>query len=252
VLALKADSAFLGLQLSINSDTLLWNGFAIASNRLARVLLIQINIFRQKKNMLIIGIAGGSGSGKTTVVRQMMHSFSATQVALLSQDSYYRDLGQLEADKKRKLNFDHPDSIEFDLLVNHISQLRSGNIINQPLYDYITSSRLAETVIVKPHNVVIIEGLLLFTDKRIRDLCDIKVFVDAEPDDRLIRIIERDMRERGRDAKQVIERYQVVKEMHQQFIEPTKRFADLIIPQGGENKVAINLLVATISLKLMQ
>ena len=201
--------------------------------------------------MLIIGIAGGSGSGKTTVVNEVMNKFSVNQVAVLSQDSYYRDLSHIDASERININFDHPDSIEFDLLVNHIQQLRNGLRIDQPVYDYISSSRLNQTNIIDPNHVIIVEGILLFTDSRVRELCDIKVFVDAEPDDRLIRIIERDMRERGRNALQVIERYTVVKEMHVQFIEPTKRFADVIIPQGGENKVAIDMLVATIRQKLV-
>ena len=201
--------------------------------------------------MLIIGIAGGSGSGKTTVVNEVMNKFSVNQVAVLSQDSYYRDLSHIDASERININFDHPDSFEFDLLVNHIQQLRNGLRIDQPVYDYITSSRLNQTNIIDHTHVIIVEGILLFTDSRVRELCDIKVFVDAEPDDRLIRIIERDMRERGRNALQVIERYTVVKEMHVQFIEPTKRFADVIIPQGGENKVAIDMLVATIRQKLV-
>lgn len=202
--------------------------------------------------MLIIGIVGGSGSGKTTVVKEVMNSFSVQQVAILSQDSYYKDSSHISEEERRSINFDHPDSIEFNLLVNHIQQLRKGIAIEEPVYDYITSVRLSATNNIEPKQVIIIEGILLFTDKRIRELCDIKVFVDAEPDDRLIRIIERDMQERGRTARQVIERYTVVKEMHVQFIEPTKRFADVIIPQGGENKVAIHMLVATIRQKLMQ
>ncbi len=200
--------------------------------------------------MLIIGIAGGSGSGKTTVVKEVMSKFSVQQVAILSQDSYYKDSSHITIEERRNINFDHPESIEFDLLVNHIKQLRNGVPIAQPVYDYITSSRLGETNTIEPKHVIIVEGILLFTDKRIRELFDIKVFVDAEPDDRLIRIIQRDMLERGRTAHQVIERYNVVKEMHVQFIEPTKRFADVIIPQGGENKVAIKMLEATIVQKL--
>lgn len=202
--------------------------------------------------MLIIGITGGSGSGKTTVVREVLNSFSPHQVAMISQDSYYKDSSHISPDERKNINFDHPESIEFDLLVHHIKQLRSGNAVEEPVYDYITSSRLSKTKNVEPNPVTIVEGILLFSDKRVRDLCDIKVFVDAEPDDRLIRIIERDIRERGRNAFQVIERYTMVKEMHTQFIEPTKRFADVIIPQGGENKVAIHMLVATIKHKLMQ
>jgi uridine kinase len=209
-----------------------------------------MTIFRKKRTMLIIGIAGGSGSGKTTVVKEVMNKFSVQQVAIISQDSYYKDSSHVSIEERASINFDHPESIEFDLLVNHIQQLRNGEPIEQPFYDYITSSRLKETNSIEPKHVIIVEGILLFSDKRVRDLCDIKVFVDAEPDDRLIRIIGRDMRERGRTAQQVIERYNVVKEMHIQFIEPTKRFADVIIPQGGENKVAIKMLEATIKQKL--
>lgn len=202
--------------------------------------------------MLLIGITGGSGSGKTTVVRKVMDSFSREQVTILSQDNYYKDNSHISPEARRNINFDHPDSIEFDLLVQHLEQLHAGRAIEEPTYDYITSTRQQQTIRVEPKHVIIVEGILLFTDKRVRDLCDMKVFVDAEPDDRLIRIIERDMRERGRTAHQVIERYHVVKEMHIQFIEPTKRYADIIIPQGGENTVAVDMLVATIKLKLMQ
>lgn len=202
--------------------------------------------------MLIIGITGGSGSGKTTVVKKVMSSFSTHQVTIVSQDSYYKDNSHISLAERANINFDHPESIEFDLLVEHMKLLRAGKAIEEPVYDYITSTRMKETNHVEPNHVIIVEGILLFTDKRVRDLCDIKVFVDAEPDDRLIRIIERDMRERARTAQQVIERYALVKEMHVQFIEPTKRFVDIIIPQGGENKVAIDMLVATIKQKLLQ
>ncbi len=202
--------------------------------------------------MLLIGITGGSGSGKTTVVRKVMDSFSREQVTILSQDNYYKDNSNISLEERRKINFDHPDSIEFDLLVQHLEGLHAGKAIEEPTYDYISSARQQKTIRVEPKHVIIVEGILLFADKRVRDLCDMKVFVDAEPDDRLIRIIERDMRERGRTAHQVIERYHVVKDMHIQFIEPTKRFADIIIPQGGENTVAVDMLVATIKLKLLQ
>ncbi len=202
--------------------------------------------------MLLIGITGGSGSGKTTVVKKVMDSFSREQVTILSQDNYYKDNSNISLEERRNINFDHPDSIEFDLLVHHLENLHAGKAIEEPTYDYITSTRQQKTIRVEPKHVIIVEGILLFADKRVRDLCDMKVFVDAEPDDRLIRIIERDMRERGRTAQQVIERYHVVKEMHVQFIEPTKRFADIIIPQGGENTVAVDMLVATIKQKLLQ
>jgi len=202
--------------------------------------------------MLIIGITGGSGSGKTTVVKKVMSSFSREQVTIVSQDSYYKDNSHISIEERANINFDQPESIEFDLLVEHMKLLRDGKAIEEPVYDYITSTRQKKTIHVEPKHVIIVEGILLFTDKRVRDLCDMKLFVDAEPDDRLIRIIERDMRERGRTAQQVIERYALVKEMHVQFIEPTKRFADIIIPQGGENQVAIDVVVATIKQKLLQ
>ena len=201
--------------------------------------------------MLIIGITGGSGSGKTTVVNKTMKQFSAHQVSIVSQDSYYKDNSHIPAEARININFDHPEQVEFDLLVKHMAELRDGNAVEEPTYDYITSTRQKKTIPVNPNPVIIVEGILLYTDKRVRDLCDIKVFVDAEPDDRLIRIMDRDMRERGRTAQQVIERYSVVKEMHVQFIEPTKRFADIIIPQGGENQVAIDVLVATIKQRLL-
>lgn len=212
--------------------------------------MVHLLYWLQNIFMFIIGIAGGSGSGKTTVVKKVMCSFSEQQATVISQDSYYKDNSHITAQQRAEINFDHPDSIEFDLLVKHIKQLRQGQAIDQPVYDYITSTRQREVHRIVPNQVIIVEGILLFTDKRVRELCDLKVFVDAEPDDRLIRIIERDMRERARTAQQVIERYAVVKEMHLQFIEPTKRFADIIIPQGGENQVAIDILVSAIKQKL--
>lgn len=202
--------------------------------------------------MLIIGIAGGSGSGKTTVVKKILQRFDKENVAVLHLDSYYRDSGHLPADVRAKINFDHPDAFEFDLLYEHMKQLKEGHAIEEPVYDFITSTRQKQTVHIAPKFVVIVEGILLFTDKRIRNLCNIKVFVDAEADDRVIRIIDRDVRERGRQVQDVIARYDVVKNMHIQFIEPTKRFADIIIPQGGENQVAVDMMVAIIKLKLQQ
>lgn len=202
--------------------------------------------------MLIIGIAGGSGSGKTTVVKKILQRFDKENVAVLHLDSYYRDSGHLPADVRAKINFDHPDAFEFDLLYEHMKQLKEGHAIEEPVYDFITSTRQKQTVHIAPKFVVIVEGILLFTDKRIRNLCNIKVFVDAEADDRVIRIIDRDVRERGRQVQDVIGRYEVVKNMHIQFIEPTKRFADIIIPQGGENQVAVDMMVAIIKLKLQQ
>jgi uridine kinase len=199
---------------------------------------------------IIIGITGGSGSGKTTVVRRIMDGVDREEVAIISQDSYYRDNSHLTLADRQRINFDHPDSIEFDLFVEHLALIKAGRPILEPTYDYITSTRQQETITIAPRHMVIVEGILLFTDHRVRDLCDVKVFVDAQADDRLIRIIRRDMKERGRTAEAVIERYGVVKSMHDQFIEPTKKFADIIIPQGGENKVAIDILVSMIKQKL--
>jgi uridine kinase len=199
---------------------------------------------------IVIGITGGSGSGKTTVVRKILHSFPGNEVAVISQDAYYKDSGHLSEETRKSINFDHPDAIEFDLLVAHMSDLKKGKAIQEPIYDYVTSSRKMETRLIEPRHIILVEGILLFTDVRVRDLCNIKVFVDADSDHRVIRIIERDMKERGRTAQDVIERYHVVKSMHEQFIEPTKRFADIIIPQGGENHVAIDVLVSMIQQKL--
>jgi uridine kinase len=202
--------------------------------------------------MLVIGITGGSGSGKTTVVKKILQHFPLEKVAVLHLDCYYKDNSHLPHDERANINFDHPDAFEFDLLYNHLRALMEGKAIEEPVYDFITSTRKAETIHIEPKHVIIVEGILLFTDKRIRDLCNIKVFVDAEPDDRVIRIIERDIKERGRTVQDVLDRYQVVKNMHQQFIEPTKRFADIIIPQGGENQVAVDMMVAIIKMKLQQ
>ncbi len=199
---------------------------------------------------IVIGITGGSGSGKTTVVKKILDFFPGNEVAVISQDAYYRDNSHLSLEERRKINFDHPNSIEFELLVKHIEALKKGQTIEEPTYDYVTSSRQQKTTKIEPRHIVIVEGILLFTDAQIRNLCNIKVYVDADSDDRLIRIIERDMLERGRSAQDVINRYQIVKAMHEQFIEPTKRFADLIIPQGGENHIAIDVLVSMIQQKL--
>ncbi|WP_291855621.1 uridine kinase [Marinilabilia sp.] len=193
--------------------------------------------------MLVIGIAGGTGSGKTTVVRKIMEKLPADEVAILPQDSYYRDNGQLPLEERQKINFDHPDSIEFDLLVEHIKMLKANQPVEQPIYSYLSCLRSEETISVNPTKVVIVEGILVLTHPKLRTLMDLKVFVDAEADDRLMRVIQRDMEERGRTIEKVLNRYQkTVKPMHLQFIEPCKRYADLIVPQGGENHVAIDIL----------
>ena len=201
--------------------------------------------------MFIIGIAGGTGSGKTTVVNKILESIPSSRVALVPQDSYYKDSGHLPLEERQKINFDHPDSLEFDLLVKHISLLKEGKSVEQPRYSYLTCTRSEDTVHVEPVDVVIVEGILIYTHMPLVNLIDLKVFVDADADDRLGRVIHRDMEERGRTVQQVLERYEkTVKPMHLQFIEPSKRVADIIVPQGGRNEVAISVLLNTIQHKL--
>ena len=193
--------------------------------------------------MIIIGIAGGTGSGKTTAVRKIVISLAPGEVVLLPQDSYYKDSSHVPAELRQQINFDHPDAFDWPLLLQHIQMLKEGKSIEQPVYHYQTSSRLAETIHVEPRPVIIIEGILALCDPDLRNMMDLKIFVDADPDERLIRVIQRDVVERGRTAEAVMERYtRVLKPMHQQFIEPTKRYADLIIPEGGSNEIAIHIL----------
>lgn len=201
--------------------------------------------------MLIIGIAGGTGSGKTTVVNKIIASLPPGEVAVMPQDSYYKDSSHIPPEERSKINFDEPAAIEWTLLVEQLKLLKEGKTIQMPTYSYLTCTRQAETVEVRPSDVVIVEGILVLTDPTIRNLLDIKVFVDADPDDRLIRVIARDCIERGRTPEIVINRYQdVLKPMHMQYIEPSKRYADLIVPQGGSNTVAINLLTDYIESRL--
>lgn len=203
--------------------------------------------------MLIIGIAGGTGSGKTTVVKKITEQCTTDGVVVLPQDAYYRDQSRLPLEERLEMNFDHPDAVEFELLVKHIKQMKEGKQIQMPIYSYLTCTRSIETIPVSPKNVIIVEGILIFTNKALRDLCDIKVFVDADADDRLIRVIKRDIVERGRSVDKVLDRYiKTVKPSHLQFIEPTKRYADIIVPQGGDNQVAIDILTHVIELKLKQ
>lgn len=201
--------------------------------------------------MLIIGIAGGSGSGKSTVVRQIIKRLPKDSVAIIPQDAYYKDNGHLPPEEKKKINFDHPSSIEFNLLLKHLHTLKEGLPIEMPVYSYVTCARSKETVHVEPKKVIILEGILILSNPRLRTVLDIKVFVDADPDDRLMRIIQRDTLERGRDYKQVLDHYEKwVKPMHLLFIEPTKRYADIIVPQGGNNHVAIDILSSRIKMNL--
>jgi uridine kinase len=201
--------------------------------------------------MIIIGIAGGTGSGKTTVVNKIINSFPAGEVAVIPQDSYYKDSSHIPPEERSKINFDEPAAIEWTLLEKHLGELRKGNAIEMPTYSYLTCTRQPETVRVEPRDVVIIEGILVLNEPTLRDQMDVKVFVDADADDRLIRVIARDCIQRGRTAQMVIDRYQsVLKPMHLQYIEPSKRYADLIVPQGGSNTVAINLLTDYIESRL--
>ena len=197
--------------------------------------------------MQVIGIAGGSGSGKTTVVKALTEHLKE-RVEVPPQDSYYKDSSHLPLEERQKVNFDHPDSIDFPLLIKQLEQLKAGQTIEQPVYSYLTCSRSkTETITVTPAEVIIIEGILIFTCAELRNQMDIKIFVDADDDDRLMRVMHRDIQERGRDIAAVIERYsRIVKPMYLQFIEPSKRYADIIIPQGGHNKVAIEIIAATI------
>jgi uridine kinase len=203
--------------------------------------------------MLTIGISGGSGSGKTTVVKKIVDSLPPDSVSIIYQDAYYRDNGHLSPEDKRKINFDHPSSIEFNLLTDHLVRLKSGEPIGMPVYSYVTCARSQETIPIFPKKIVIVDGILILTNPRLRKQLDIKVFVDADPDERLMRIIRRDIEERGRSFKQVLEHYErFVKPMHLLFIEPNKRYADIIVPQGGKNQIAINILTATIKEKLRE
>ncbi len=201
--------------------------------------------------MLIIGIAGGTGSGKTTVVNQILNEIPENEVAVISQDSYYKETHELSYEERTKINFDHPNSIDFELLVAHLKQLKSGNIVNQPVYSFVTHDRTKDEVVTHPTKVLIIEGILIFNNLELRDLCDIKIFVHADTDERLIRRLKRDIQERGRDLHEVLNRYQnTLKPMHLQFIEPTKNFADMIIPNDRYNTVAVDIVRTVIREKL--
>ena len=202
--------------------------------------------------MLVIGIAGGSGSGKTTVVKAIVNQLQG-RVVVIPQDSYYKDSSHVPEEERQNINFDHPDAIDWKLMCQQIRELKSGKAIEQPIYSYITCSRSSETITVEPDDVVIVEGILIFTCKELRDQMNIKIFVDADGDDRLMRIIVRDIAERGRTIETAIEHYcNTVKPMHLQFIEPSKRYADVIVPQGGHNKVAIDIITNTVEKALSQ
>ena len=201
--------------------------------------------------MLIIGIAGGTGSGKTTVVNQIINQLPTDEVCVISQDSYYKATEGLSYDERAKINFDHPRAIDFELLVKHLKDLKGGNIIDQPVYSFVSHNRTKDTIKTHPRKVVIVEGILIFNNEELRSLFDIKVFVHAETDERLIRRMKRDITERGRDINEVLNRYQdTLKPMHQQFIEPTKNFADIIIPNDKFNTVAVDIVRTVINERL--
>lgn len=193
--------------------------------------------------MLIIGIAGGTGCGKTTVVNQIISELPVDEVCVISQDSYYNDTSHLPYEERVKINFDHPQSIDFELLISHLKKLKKGETIQQPVYSFIDHNRTGETLPTKPRKVVIVEGILILTNPAIRKMFDIKIYVHADSDERLIRRLKRDIAERGRDINEVLDRYQTtLKPMHQQFIDPTKEFADIIIPNNNYNTVAVDIV----------
>ena len=192
---------------------------------------------------ILIGIAGGSGSGKTLVARSIIRDLGSTRVAIIDQDSYYRDLDDIPIADRDLRNFDHPDAFDNELLKQHIRQLSEGKSIEQPIYDYTRHARLRETKTIGDHVVIVLEGILIFVDEELREMMDIKLFIDADADIRLVRRIERDVRERGRAIESILRQYQAtVRPMHLQFVEPSKRYADLIVPEGGHNRVAIDLM----------
>jgi uridine kinase len=201
--------------------------------------------------MLIIGIAGGTGSGKTTVVNQILNELPETEVGIISQDSYYKQNSNMSYEERSNINFDHPRAIDFELLVTHLKALKQGQTIDQPVYSFVTHNRTDDTVTTHPRKVMIVEGILILTNPELRDMFDIKIFVHADSDERLIRRLKRDIAERGRDMEEVLNRYQTtLKPMHQQFIEPTKAFADIIIPNDKYNTVAIDVVRAVINQRL--
>ncbi len=196
---------------------------------------------------VVIGIAGGSGSGKTTVLRRVMERFGPRRIALLDHDAYYRDLAHLAPDQRARFNFDHPDALETDLMVEHVDRLLAGEAIEKPTYSFETHSRLEATETVEPRPVVLIDGILVLAESALRERMDVKLYVDAAPDVRLMRRIERDIHERGRSVESVLEQYRrTVRPMHLEFVEPSKRYADVIIPRGGRNQVAIDMVLARI------
>lgn len=196
---------------------------------------------------LVIGIAGGSGSGKTTVAQEILQRVGPDRIAFLQHDSYYKDLSGLPPIQRAEVNFDHPNSLETDLLIGHIAALRDGKAVEVPIYDFSTHSRTTRTFTVQPRRVILVEGILIFTEAALREMFDVKIFVDTDSDLRFIRRLERDLSERGRTTESVIKQYQsTVRPMHMEFVEPSKRYADIIIPEGGLNTVALDMVVARV------
>jgi uridine kinase len=202
---------------------------------------------------LIIGIAGGTGSGKSTVARKVTEALQAASVGFIDMDAYYRNFAHLPLEERRRINWDHPETVDMDLLVSQLERLASGDAIDKPIYDFVTHTRSARTERVPPVDVVVVDGILLFVDERLRALCDVKVFVDADADIRLVRRIQRDIADRGRPLEEILDQYlRTVRPMHLQFVEPSKRWADVIVPRGGHNIVAIEMIVAKIQRRLEQ
>lgn len=201
--------------------------------------------------MLILGIAGGTGCGKTTVVNQIVDQLPENEVGVISQDSYYKDLSHLTKEERGAINFDHPNSIDFDLLISHLEELKQGKSIHKPIYSFVEENRLKDTILTEPRKVMIVEGILVLSNAKLREMFDIKIYVHADSDERLIRRLQRDIRERGHDLEKVLTRYQTaVKPMHQQFIEPSKEFADIIIPNNHYNTVAVDMVRTIINDRL--
>jgi uridine kinase len=202
---------------------------------------------------LIIGVAGGTGSGKSTVARNVAQALHAESVAFIDMDAYYLNFAHLALAERRKINWDHPDAFDWELLVGQLTRLAAGESVEKPVYDFVSHLRSDRTLVVPSAHVVVVDGILLFSDARIRDLCDVKVFVDADPDIRLIRRIRRDMAKRGRPLDEILDQYvTTVQPMHLQFVEPTKRYADVIVPRGGHNAVAVEMIVAKIQRRIAQ
>lgn len=202
---------------------------------------------------LILGVAGGSGSGKTTVVENIVAGIGSQKILLLEHDSYYRDLSHLPLEERKKQNFDHPSSLETELMIRHLSALRSGYKVDIPVYDFVAHTRSDETIEASPKSIILIDGILIFSEPKLRNLMDIKLFVDTDDDVRLLRRLRRDILERGRNFNGVLNQYEnFVRPMHLEFVEPSKRYADIIIPRGGENRVALEMVAALIRGKLQE